>query len=397
MIHKITIENFYSIAEQQEIVFKVPGNAPDLPCFRNSRARHDERLPLVVGFFGPNASGKSTVLRAVASGALFIRNSFHNDANAPIPYFQPYKRDDWRDKPSKISIEFDGEFPDENTHVLFRYELHISHKIDRSGTAVSYEALSYSPKGKFTKLFERNNQSFSFGREFQIGNNDHRINTIRANASIISTLAQLNHTLSLQFMEFVSTLQTNISGLDKASPHIREILPYYFEHGNYLKKLNKELRRLDVGLEEMLIEPIGLGYFAKFKHTGLDDFIFMDEESVGTRKFIEIFPRLQFALDTGSVAIIDELDTDLHPLLIPELFRWFCDPIRNPHGAQLFFTAHNAALMDDLEKEQVYLTEKRSGCPTSVFSVRDIKGLRREPSLSKKYLGGELGGVPYIG
>ena len=52
----------------------------------------------------------------------------------------------------------------------------------------------------------------------------------------------------------------------------------------------------------------------------------------------------------------------MHPLLMPEIFRWFSDTTRNPLGAQLFFTAHNPALLDELEKEQIFLTEKeRSG------------------------------------
>jgi len=106
---------------------------------------------------------------------------------------------------------------------------------------------------------------------------------------------------------------------------------------------------------------------------------------------------LQYVLDDGGLAVIDELDTDIHPLLVPELFRWFYDQQRNPQGAQLFFTAHNPAILNELEKEQVFFTEKPSGLPTKIYGARDIKGLRREPSLMKKYLSGELGAVPHIG
>ncbi len=94
---------------------------------------------------------------------------------------------------------------------------------------------------------------------------------------------------------------------------------------------------------------------------------------------------------------MDELDTDVHPLLIPELLRWFYDPVRNPKGAQLLFSAHNPAILDELEKEQVFFTEKPSGKATRIFGAGEIKGLRREPSLMKKYLSGELGAVPHIG
>ena len=118
---------------------------------------------------------------------------------------------------------------------------------------------------------------------------------------------------------------------------------------------------------------------------------------MGTRRFIEIFPLLQFVLDSGGVALIDEFDTDIHPLLAPELFRWFYDEKRNPRKAQLLYTAHNPALLDELEKEQVFFTEKLSGKPARIYGAADIQGLRREPSLMKKYLSGELGAVPHIG
>jgi len=121
------------------------------------------------------------------------------------------------------------------------------------------------------------------------------------------------------------------------------------------------------------------------------------EESMGTRRFIEIFPLLQLVLDIGGLAVIDELDTDIHPLLVPELFRWFYDKERNPKGAQLLFTAHNPAILDELEKEQVFFSEKLTGRPTRIYGAREIKALRREASLYRKYLSGELGAVPHVG
>ena len=93
MIHKITIENFFSIADQQEMDFHVPANAPDLANFRDSQAVPSQRLPLIVGLFGPNASGKSTALRAVTDVAQFVTHSFALAPNIPIPFFNPYAHD----------------------------------------------------------------------------------------------------------------------------------------------------------------------------------------------------------------------------------------------------------------------------------------------------------------
>jgi hypothetical protein len=397
MIHSIVIENFFSVADRQEMDFQVPANAPDLACFRDSRAACGQRLPLIIGVYGPNASGKSTVLRAITSAASFVQHSFTLQPSSAIPLFNPYARNNWWNRPSKISIEYDSQLAENAPAAVFRYEVHIGHEPNKFGSEVSYESLSYAPHGKPRRIFERHQQKFTFGREFGITNGDSRIQSIRPNASVISTLAQLNHKLSSDFILSLRGLQTNIVGLDKANGGLNSALSFYAQRPDYLQRLNRELSRLDLGLQEMKIHPGNTGPIATFKHVGLDCDIVLAQESKGTRQFIEIFPLLQFVLDIGGVAVIDELDTDIHPLLIPELFRWFYDSRRNPNGAQLLFTAHNPAILDELEKEQVFFTEKPGGKPTRIYGAREIKGLRREPSLMKKYLSGELGAVPHIG
>ena len=395
MIHSISIENFFCVADRQEMSFRVPANAPDLACFRDSRAVRGQRLPLVIGIYGPNASGKTTVLRAITTTAWFVQHSFALPPNNAIPLFNPYAHNNWWNRPSRITIETDGQIAE--TAAMFRYELHIGHEPNKFGSEVSYESLSYAPNGRFRRIFERHQQKFIFGREFGITDGDPRVQSIRPNASIISTLAQLNHKLSSDFISSLQILKTNIAGLDKAHGGLNNALSFYAQSPDYLKRLNRELSRLDLGLEEMKIYPGNPGPIAMFKHFGLDCDIVLAQESAGTRRFIEIFPFLQFVLDTGGVAVIDELDADVHPLLIPELFRWFYDNRRNPKGAQLLFTAHNPAILDELEKEQVFFTEKLDGKPACIYGAGEIKGLRREPSLMKKYLSGELGAVPHIG
>ncbi|HTB84135.1 MAG TPA: AAA family ATPase [Candidatus Sulfotelmatobacter sp.] len=397
MIQSITIENFFSVADSQELNFRVPANAPDLGCFRDSRAVPGQRLPLIVGVYGPNASGKSTVLRAISTTAWFVQHSFTLPPNNAIPFFNPYAHNKWWNLPTKIVIEYDGQLGENAAPAVFRYELHIANEPNKFGSAVNYESLAYAPHGKFRRIFERQQQKFTFGKEFGITGGDSRIQSIRANASVISTLAQLNHKISSDFILSLRGLQTNIFGLDKANGGLNNALTFYAQSPDYLKRLNRELSRLDLGLEEMKIHPGNNGPIATFKHFGLDCDIVLAQESMGTRRFIEIFPLLQFVLDNGGVAVIDEMDTDIHPLLVPELFRWFYDKERNPKGAQLLFTAHNPAILDQLEKEQVFFSEKPSGKPTRIYGAREIKGLRREPSLMRKYLSGELGAVPHIG
>lgn len=168
MLYKVVIENFFSIAEAQEISFIVHANAPDMPCFRQPYPGEDSRLPAVIGFFGANASGKSTILRAITSAVVFALHSFYWKDEIDV-FFQPYRQKKWWGKPTKILIEFDGQLSAEELRAKFRYELHVSHEANSfSNKKILYEALSYAPKGKFRRLFERHEQRFDFKKEFSI-------------------------------------------------------------------------------------------------------------------------------------------------------------------------------------------------------------------------------------
>lgn len=400
MIHKISIENFFSIDDKQEINFLVPANAPEGGYNRTSWADPRKRVTSVAAIFGANASGKSTILRSITATVDFLKHSRNSDVGSNIPQFMPYAKAVNYTRPTKISFELDGRLNEYLPPAIFRYELHINHNEKSIGTEVLFESLSYAPHGKFRSLFKREKQEFEFSKDFEIPKSDPRISFIRSNVSIISVLAQFNHILSIKILEGISSLQTNIVGLSKLDyghHSNNNILKYYYSNPNELEDLNNVLARIDLGLEKLEFVNTPNGIAASFRHLGLDLGITYEHESIGTQRFIGIFAQINYGLKLGGVVIIDELDSDIHPLLIPEILSWFKDHDKNQYGAQILFTAHNPTIMDFLEKEQVFFTEKPSGKSTVIYSAKDIQGLRREPSMMKKYLSGELGAVPHIG
>ena len=60
-------------------------------------------------------------------------------------------------------------------------------------------------------------------------------------------------------------------------------------------------------------------------------------------------------------------------------------------------SSQNAVLMDDLTKEEIALCEKGLDGSSEVFSLADIKGVRRDDNYRKKYLSGVYGAVPQSG
>ncbi|MBU3655906.1 MAG: ATP-binding protein [Alphaproteobacteria bacterium] len=429
MIRKITIENYYSVKEKQVIDFLVPKNAPESENFLLSRTGDGDRLPAVVGFYGPNASGKTTVLRALDATARFITKSFEYALESSIPDFWPFMHQDYWLKPTKISIEFDAywlvpekELSPESVEIErklgnlpkshnFLYELHIAH--DGKGfndqaigsvlsgekpiDHVSFEALYWYPKGRLRKLFERKGQNISFSKELNILPNDPRIKMVKPNSSVISTFAQFNHFIFKKIQHHTSFQTSNVIARDSFKLTSKNYFEFYFNNKNALDSLNRQLQRIDIGLKEMMIETTSNGLIARFKHDGLSQDIYWFSESSGTRSFVENFPLLWVALETGSIATIDELESNLHPILVSEIVQWFYDKDINKYRAQLLFTAHNASFLQDLEKEQVFFTEKYANGETKIYGAKDIQGLRREPDLAKKYMAGVLGAIPNIG
>ena len=69
----------------------------------------------------------------------------------------------------------------------------------------------------------------------------------------------------------------------------------------------------------------------------------------------------------------------------------------NPRGAQLLVSSHHVGLLDDLQKEEVFIVEKDDSGATRVYGAQDVRGLRRDVRLYSKYRAGVLGGLPRFG
>ncbi len=397
MIHRVEIENYGSIRERQVIDLSVPATAPPLEQFAQSWGDESVRLPTIVAFFGPNASGKTTVLRAIVSAIEFAAFSVKLDPSASMPFLQPFRSTEWRNRPTRIEVDFDANWIGDRPHV-FRYQLSLARDAATGEQRVVHESLQVKDRRRFRYLFTRDGQVIRCAKELQLPPSDARLKAVRQNASVISTMAQLNHGLFSDIVKDLVSTQRNIRGYH-ASPDIKDALSFLYADREALDALILQLTRLDIGLTDLTVEQTPYGLAATFLHQGLDEAVELLEESNGTRSFITNFPALWYSLKTGRPVLIDEFDVDLHPMLIPEILSWFQDPAvnENEHRAQLFFAGHNVTIMDALEKEEIFLVEKSRDGASSIVGLKDIKGVRREPSLQRKYLGGAFGAVPNIG
>ncbi|WP_423930737.1 AAA family ATPase [Candidatus Palauibacter sp.] len=139
------------------------------------------------------------------------------------------------------------------------------------------------------------------------------------------------------------------------------------------------------------------GKHIRFNHVGLDAPVVLGLESKGTRRLLHLLPLIKFALDVTGLAVLDEIDGDLHVDMSGEILSWFRSRESNPRNAQLLVSSHHVGLLDDLEKEEVFIVEKDDSGATRVYGAQDVQGLRRDVRLYSKYRAGVLGGLPRFG
>ena len=403
MIHRFRVRNFQSIRDEVELDLRIPSTTPNQPRFRESRARPEVRLPSVVVLIGPNGAGKTALLRAMTATIDFVVHSIGLDSFEPVPYFVPFLSPRARAGPTRIEVDFDtGWFssgPDDSD-LPCRYTLEFRRGAsDLHPVGVSYEALHTFPRNRPRRILERRERGPVYvARELKIRPSDSRLVSVPANASVISTFAKFDvEPFPLIAADFMA-VQRNIAGPEALQPSTDLVTRFYRDNPELVTRLSDRLQRSDLGIERMRVEPLPDGrWILVFDHQGLDTPVILSNESTGTRHLVHVFPQLDMALQTGHIAIMDALDSELHTELVGEVLRWFQRPETNPNGAQLICSLHSMSVLDDLDKEEVFIVEKSSDGATSVHGARQVAGLRRTENLQKVYRSGALGGLPTLG
>ena len=134
---------------------------------------------------------------------------------------------------------------------------------------------------------------------------------------------------------------------------------------------------------------------------GKDYRLASSQQSQGTLTWLATVGPAIDALRLGQVLCIDELDASLHPTLTATLVDMFKDPDLNTRGAQIVFTTHDTALLDNspvqlLEAGEVWMTEKSLFGASELFSLADFPSNRKGTNKQRRYLAGAFGAIPRV-
>ncbi|HFF6006673.1 TPA: ATP/GTP-binding protein [Stenotrophomonas maltophilia] len=385
-------KNFQSFLEETEVLFELPKGAPSRGYER--RAADGTRLTTVLAAFGANASGKTALLKPAAFLFWFMKGSFGLEVDADIPLPARILNPD---EPTEFEMVFDSKGE------TWRYELKLTEK------RVLWEAL-YRKATRFSYLFKREWNKEDDSYDVQLKSFDlplHVARRARQNVSLVATARQHDSDSTAFIDKYMANWNVDIDG----RPHYLSNLEYANEAFQQIDLVRDQatslLRSWDLGLDsfevrnESYVDSAGktkTQLRAYFRHTRDDGEHFTlpyEVESNGTQSAYVLLAILIPVLRTGGFAVIDEMESDLHPHLLESLLSLFDAEQTNPLGAQLFFTSHTTKVLDYISKAQTYFVEKRD-CVSTAFRGDQVQGLRSDDNLRAKYESGAIGALPEV-
>jgi AAA15 family ATPase/GTPase len=401
MLKSIKISNFKSIDEEIELSFE-PAVKKELNEYYLTR---DNLLKLAL-IYGPNASGKTNIIKAIDFLRSFIFNP-PKDKEEKIN-ITPFKFKDSIEKNSKFVLEF----IEDNMFFVYEIELNSENVVKET---LKYKNLTLK-KPRFALIFERD-ENIIWGNKVKITKSQEvtlQLNTL-PNMSLLSGYLRVN---------------VEINEIKSAIKFFKRILPPIFPNtellGFVLKKLQegevskeeiiKILKNADFAIDDFSIEEKEIEEdFVKFlKQIGKEELndlkkieiwfnhfkkykLEFKDESRGTQRFYQLAVILALLAKNSYIIPIDEIESSLHPDLLKFFILIF---LSNSKNSQIILTTHIRELLlekDILRKDAIWFCEKKENSSTDLFSLSDFGSeIRDNSSIYNYYKYGKIGAVPNI-
>ena len=416
MLIEFKVTNFRSIKETQTLSMVADAALKELESNTlDSGISNFPKLLRSAVIYGPNASGKSNLIAALAFMEQMVRESAQEaQVGEPIDVM-PFRLDA---QSSGEDSEFEIHFIAEEVRYQYGFRLNVAR--------ITSEWLIAYPKGSAQHWFERQYDStsdkydYKFSDLFDEGKaRQERANYTIANNLYLSVAVQKNSQKLLPvFTWFQKKLQYILSmnrlhegqtsNLCLTEEGKLKVLGFMNAAGISVKDFSVEKKSFTqddlpsnlsdevrvrvlknmqgaIKIETQFLYQTAAGHLVAFD---------LDDESDGTQTLFSFAARWLRLLESDEVLFIDEIDTSLHPLLVHHLVKLLnC----NNSKAQLIFTTHDTTLLSQriMRRDQVYFVEKDQQQSTKLYSLADFSP-RKNEALEKGYLNGRYGAIPFL-
>ena len=395
-ITSLRIKNFFSIKDEVTIDFKasqynIENNLERLFEFNG------EYYNKIISFYGANASGKTTVLKAITLLANVISNE-----NSEQPLISFKNKFAPIDRATVLSISFVIKI--ENILKEFFYEVEFS-SIKYKNNGIKDELLFESINNSLIVFLKRKEKNIPYideniinGVYTNLSNNKSLIEEfykfekrgiLKEIYTFFSLLSHVSN-ITLYQTELNTTYRNKetIARLLDDSIYAKELELFFT---TFLNSINIDITKINVKFKEGDIKQKEFLGLEVLHSINSKEFIEFDLESDGTQNLIKILMDIFSAKVMGTPLIIDELDSILHPALVPIIINLLIE-----NNIQIIYSTHNIYNMTFLQNDEVFLIEKDSNHITTIKPVKDNPNIKGYENILIHYENGDLGGIPNV-
>lgn len=404
MLLEFSCSNHRSIRD--EILFSAIAGSDKTHAENIEKAADVEVLKSSV-IYGANGSGKSNFIDAIAFVKNLVSNSINHQPGQGILQV-PHKLEGYERKSNyKIQFVVDG----------IRYAFGFSLR----NMLVVEEYLYYFPNGRQTKIFERDGEEYSAGRNFRNRFNSCK-DVLKPNRLMLSCAANFSSvdevTAAYRFFNdelviYNSGNQENWMNYSLHQINTNEkvkatVLKFLDALGTGIKDIYVDIKKEDLDVshlppflsdefKKILLQEKIDAISAKVLYEGFETDL-ISEESTGIKKLFGILCPFIDIIANGKVLVCDELESNLHESLLFGLVKQFVNT-RGSKPAQLIFTTHETGLLnlDLFRRDQIWFTENKSADrSTDLFSLTEIRNVRKDENFGKGNIAGKYGAIPML-
>lgn len=366
------------------------------------------KINKATAIYGANGSGKSSLLES----CLFLTSLVSNKPSQPgdkilvIPHALSAI-----DEPTEFLIHFERKG--------IRYVYGISVTEDR----VEKEFLYHFKVGRKAKIFDRVREEYTFGAKYKSDLNK-ALSFQKENRVFLNTAANFtnNEDINNAFLFFKEDLVVNspsfmnnwreysFNMINKNPEFKKKVVTAFNNLGIDIKDIKTEsfniplhdelVENIPADIKEIIKSSMGEEKTLYLKKVLFDYGIFsvdIDRESTGIKRLFEVLCPLIDIIENDRVLLWDEIEMGLHSSILDTLIKIFLN--EKDSKAQLIFTTHDISLLnlDNLRRDQIWFTElDKEERKTDLYSLFDFKNIRKTDNISKNYIEGRYGAIPFI-
>lgn len=420
MILQFKVKNFLSIREEVTLDFTA---SSDKTYEEYAIVKiKNVRISKIGVIYGPNASGKSNILKALVWLVYFVLLN-RPRKGAVGTGLTPFLMDnDSRNERSSFTL------------VFYIGDVRYEYFVEMDNLRIYREELSFFPNSRRALFYERSwveekgNSVINFGPLLKLTSTQKLFieSNCVPNMSVLATYMNANVEKSESFDTICSYLQETIlpmldNGMDleqfandvvrldsdskkficqmlnKADFNISNL--YIKEEKGEITEENIEKFRQIAHLlhlpepqpENIANQELFFTHTTPFYEGDLSNIV----ESDGTNRMYGLSALLYTMVKNHQILVCDELDSSLHYDLFTHILKIF---LVNSERGQLIFSTHNLLLLDEeyIRRDMIYFANKNESGATEIYRAKDF-GLHKDVSILNAYRAGKLGAKPQTG